>query len=144
MLKTGRGDKVFISDSVKLVFPCPVTASRWLSLASPNRDSEEDMFSSDLSEERLMGIFGALPTGLPLCILYSGDDEYVPKTVDKEGLLKKWIGIVKKGKGVIDEEFSGVIEGASHNLAGNKEEVVQDLVRRVLGFLNGLSTHSNL
>lgn len=140
MIDAGDGDQIL---PVK-VFPCPVSAKRWLSLASPNHDGDDDYFSSDLADERLIRSFGALPTKSPLCILYSGADEYVPPRIDKEALVKRWIEIVKKGEGVVDEENSGVIEGASHNLEKDPEDVVQGLVKRVLGFLNGLSPQSNL
>jgi hypothetical protein len=97
-----------------------------------------------LTDEQLLKSFGALPAGVPLCILFSGSDEYVLKTIDKEALLQRWIGIAKQGKGLVDEVNSGVMEGATHNLAGDKGEVVEGLVKRVLGFVNGLSAHSNL
>lgn len=140
MVDAGNGDQIL---PVK-AFPCPVTAKRWLSLASPNHDGDDDYFSSDLTDEKLMRNFGALPAKSPLCILYSGADEYVPPSIDKEALVKRWIGIIKRGEGIVDEANSGVMEGASHNLEKDSEDVVQRLVKRVLGFLNGLSTQSNL
>ena len=68
----------------------------------------------------------------------------MPKSLDKEALAKRWIGIVRKGGGKVDEEHSGVVVGASHNLGGNSDGVVQSLVKRVVGFLNGLSQQSVL
>jgi len=123
---------------------CPVSASRWLSLASPNHDGDDDYFSSDLTDEQLMKTFGSLPVTSPLCILFSDADEYMNKDIDKMALTKRWIEITKRGAGKVDEENSVPLEAASHNLAGNSDEVVQGLVRRVLGFLSGLSTNSNL
>jgi hypothetical protein len=140
MIDAGEGDQILNGKA----FPCPVTATRWLSLASPKHDGDDDYFSSDLSDEQLMKSFGALPAKSPLCILFSGADEYVPPSIDKEALIKRWIGIVKRGEGVVDEVNSGIIEGASHNLEKSPEDVVQGLVKRVLGFLDGLPPHANL
>lgn len=144
MVDAGDGEEVLPSKAQKSFFPAPVCARRWLSLTSPNHDGDDDYFSSDLTDEQLMKTFGRLPARAPLCILFSGSDEYMPKTLDMAALVQKWIGVVKKGNGNADEENSGVVLGASHNLAGNPEEVVSDLVQRVLGFLNGLSAQANL
>jgi hypothetical protein len=144
MIAAGDGDEVLPSKFTKSIGPAPVSARRWLSLASPDHDGDDDYFSSDLTDEQLLKSFGALPKGAPLCVLFSGSDEYIPSSIDKEALIQRWIGIVKQGKGTVDEVNSGIMEGATHNLAGNKEEIVQGLVKRVLGFVNGLSAHSNL
>ena len=144
MLASGNAEEMMPSRLVKKALPCPVTARRWLSLASPNHDGDDDYFSSDLTDEQLLKTFGKLPKRSPLCILISGEDEYMPKTIDKNELLERWVGIVKRGDGRVDEENSGVMEGASHNLAGNSDDVVGGLVKRVLGFLSGLEAKSNL
>ncbi|EHL00896.1 putative UPF0613 protein PB24D3.06c [Glarea lozoyensis 74030] len=122
-------------DTIKsVIFPCPVSAKRFLSLASPNHDGDDDYFSSDLTDDQLMKTFGSLPNSTPICILLSGSDEYVQPDVDPAKLLARWIEIAKSGKGKVDENNSGVIEGATHNLAGNSESVVNDLMKRVLGY----------
>lgn len=113
----------------------PMSAKRWLSLASPNHDGDDDYFSSDLSDAQLAKSFGSLPKGSPICVLMSGSDEYVPPTIEKKVLFERWIEAAKKGEGKVVEEFSGIVEGASHNLSGNEEKVVGDLVKRVIGFL---------
>lgn len=144
MVASGDGKEILPSREMKGFSLVPVSANRWLSLASPNHDGDDDYFSSDLTDEQLMKSFGALPARSPLCILISGSDEYMPKTIDKADLVKRWIGFVKKGKGKADEENSGVLEGASHNLSGNPKDVVSGLTSRVLGFLDGLPSQSNL
>lgn len=144
MVDAGDGAEILPSKETDSFFDCPVSASRWLALASPNHDGDDDYFSSDLTDEQLMRTFGSLPATSPLCILFSDADEYVNKDIDKLALTKRWIEIAKRGAGKVDEENSVPLEGASHNLAGNSDEVVQGLVRRVLGFLNGLSINSNL
>ena len=40
----------------------------------------------------------------------------------------------------MDEEHSGVIDGATHDLGNNPESVINELVKRVLGFLDSLPT----
>ncbi|KAH9204310.1 putative UPF0613 protein PB24D3.06c [Leptodontidium sp. 2 PMI_412] len=143
MIQDGDGDEILPSKTMKSFFgPAPVSAKRWLSLASPNHDGDDDFFSSDLSDERLMKTFGALPKGTPLCVLHSGGDEYVDPKLDKEKLIQRWIEISKKGEGKVDEVHSGVLEGAKHNLKGASEEVLGGLVKRVLGFLESLDEKS--
>lgn len=144
MVDAGEGKDILPSKATGRTFPSPVTAYRWLSLLSPNHDGDDDYFSSDLTDEQLMKSFGSLPVGVPLCILQSGSDEYIPREIDKAGLIKRWTEISKKGKGAVDEGNSGVIEGATHNLAIDNEEVVSRLVAKVLGFVESLSPQPNL
>ena len=133
MTEDGGADEILPSVELNGFFPCPVSAKRWLSLASPYHDGDDDYFSSDLTDERLIKSFGALPKGSPVCVLFSGADEYVPKTVDKEAQISRWASIAQRGEGRVDETNSGVIERATHNLGGDPDEVVGDLVKRVLG-----------
>lgn len=139
MLDSGDGEEILSTKTrPNFLAPAPVTARRWLSLTSPGHDGDDDYFSSDLGDEQLLKSFGALPEYSPLCMLMSGSDQFVPKGIDKEALLRRWIEIVKCGKGKVHEEHSGVIEGATHDLADNSEEVIGELVTRVLGFLENL------
>ncbi|KAL3469837.1 hypothetical protein BJX99DRAFT_240608 [Aspergillus californicus] len=119
----------------------PVNARRFWSLASPEspeKPAEDDLFSTDLKDERLHETFGRVAErGLlngTLVALYSGCDEYAPVGVDKEALMAKWkaatdAGGLKKW----DDKASGVIPGASHNV---KDEGQAWLVERVLSYLN--------
>lgn len=120
----------------------PLSARRFLSLASPDSPaspSEDDLFSSDLSDERLQDTFGAIGSrGVlqsKLCVLYSGSDEYCPSWVDKETLLGKWKQATEAGGAKWDGETSGVIPGASHNVSGKGQK---DLIDRVLWYLKSL------
>lgn len=132
----GRGDDVLPLSVTTKVFGSPCTASRWLSLASPDMNGDDDYFSSDLPMEKLEATFGKLPKESPLLILFGGADGAVPKFVDRKALVAKWYGVVKSGGGAVDEENGGVVPGASHNLSGDQEYVVQDLVGRVKRYLD--------
>lgn len=139
MVESGDGEEI-LSTKIRDGFfaPTPVSARRWLSLASPGHDGEDDYFSSDLNDDKLLQSFGALPPRIPLCMLFSGSDEYVSKRVDQKALLKKWTAIAQRGQGTVDEEHSGVINGATHDLHKDTEDIIDELVRRVLGFLGAL------
>jgi hypothetical protein len=137
MVAEGHGEDILPARYVASVVFCPVTAYRFLSQASPDHNGDDDYFSTDLTDEQLTRSFGALPQGAPICVLFSGKDEYMSESIDKVALLARWVGIVEKGEGKVDEESSGVIEGASHNLAGNPEEVISALVKRIIGFVDG-------
>jgi pimeloyl-ACP methyl ester carboxylesterase len=133
---SGRGDDVLPVSVVGQDFMrTATTAYRFLSLLSPDMDGDDDYFSSDLPEEKLRTTFGALKKETPLLVLFSGDDEYMPKFIDKTALVAKWARIVKEGGGVIDEDNGGVVEKAHHNLNEDGDEVVQNLVWRVHGFV---------
>ena len=136
----GRGDDILPLNATKSVFDrSPVSAQRWLSLASPGPEhaGQDDYFSSDLDDKRLQHSFGRLgKSGARLCFLFSGSDQYVPETVDKEKLIGRWHEHIRRGGGVIDEG-SGIVPGASHTLkeAGNG---LDDLVGRVVAFVERL------
>lgn len=142
LVEGGRaGDALPLVHTAGLFKEAPVAAGRWLSLASPGKDGADDFFSSDLGEESLARTFGAVPEGVRVCVLFSGKDEYVPEAVDKEALVKRWRGVMEeRGKGgQWDGEFGGVVPGASHNLGKSAEGVVDDLCRRVVGFLGNVA-----
>jgi pimeloyl-ACP methyl ester carboxylesterase len=109
----------------------PVTARRWVSLAC--KGGEDDYFSSDLGDEQLQNTFGKVDK--PLLILYGEDDEYVPEYVDRVALVNRWIGFVK---GEVDEQSKTLLGGASHNLNGDEESVVDELIKRVGRFLSSI------
>jgi alpha-beta hydrolase superfamily lysophospholipase len=118
----------------------PISAYRWQSLLK--KAGDDDYFSSDLSENELKKTFGAFPSHTSLLILFSGADEHVPKSVDVEALMERWGQVVQSTGGLLSSA-SGILSHAHHNLEQDSEEVVQDLVRRVVAFtkeLDGLIT----
>ena len=108
----GRGDDVLPFKLTAASFQAaPISARRWISLASPGPDheGEDDYFSSDFDDERLSKTFGHLgKTGMRISFFYSGSDQYVPSAVDKSKLVEKWHKHVRRGGGIIDEG-SGVV-----------------------------------
>ncbi len=126
----------------------PISCRRFLSLASPGSPQapgEDDLFSSDLSDEQLSKTFGMIKSrGLlksKLVVLYSGADQSVPDSVDKKGLLGRWKDAADHGgkDQIWDDEYSGVIPGASHALSNDDQaDPRKDLVRRVLGYIHQL------
>ncbi|KAI9864304.1 MAG: hypothetical protein M1813_003224 [Trichoglossum hirsutum] len=147
----GQGLEILPSALTGNVFGgAPCSALRWYSLASTSHaeggDSRggggycEDFFSSDVSDAWLRKTFGSISRETPICIFLSGEDEFMPEFVDKKALKRRWVEAVKDGGGVVDEGHSGILEGATHTLAENSEEVVEEFVGRVAGFLKGLES----
>jgi len=134
---SGRSDDIIpaFREGIKVYGHTPITAYRWNSFLSADGPGvgDDDYFSSDLSDERLKETFGKF--GVPLMVLFSGDDEHCPKSVHKETLVEKWVRVVKESGGIVDDENGGIVRRATHNLEGNRDEVVRDLCRRVCGFL---------
>lgn len=136
LVAADRGEEMMPADATQGVFGPACSARRWLSLASPDHDGEDDYFSSDLTDEQLARTFGSVPPASPLCVLYSGSDQFVPAFVDKKALVARWIAAAKAGSGSVDEEFSAVVPGATHAYDEAPPESLQELVTRVVGFLD--------
>ena len=132
-MEEGRGEDVLPSQYTKELFQsAPVSARRWLSLASYG--GEDDYFSSDFREERLGEVFGGLGrVEARVAFLFGGEDQYVAAEVDREGMVKMWEGHVRDNGGTVDE-MSRILKGASHNLKEGGA-VVEEMVDRVTGFL---------
>jgi pimeloyl-ACP methyl ester carboxylesterase len=125
-----------------------VSQKRFLSLtstSSPERPELDDLFSSDLSDQTLSKTFGAVGTAGCLkagqsskpsvLVLQSGNDEYMPKTVNKEALIDRWKEALEKGDAVLASD-SGVVLGASHNI--KEPDSQADLAHRVQKYLEHL------
>ncbi|KAL4896954.1 dolichol-phosphate mannosyltransferase [Aspergillus ambiguus] len=120
----------------------PINAYRFLSLASPDspgHPADDDLFSTDLSDQRLHETFGVVAErGMlrsSLMALYSGNDEYAVPGVDKEAVLARWKQAANAGGAGTWNDNSAVIPGASHNV---KDVGQEELVERVLNYLKGV------
>ena len=123
-------------------------ARRFLSLASPGSPQdpgEDDLFSSDLSEQQLRKTFGLVRERrllrYKLMVLMSGADASVPNWVYKRELLSRWkVAADHNGEASIwDTERSGIIPGASHALSNDDQAGPRKfLVERVLGYLDAV------
>ncbi|KAJ5683851.1 uncharacterized protein N7477_000196 [Penicillium maclennaniae] len=129
--------------TAKLGLPgnAPLSARRFLSLASPHspeKPSQDDLFSSDLSDQRLQETFGQISTrGIlqsSLLVLYSGCDEYCPAWVDKEQLVQRWQKATEAGGAKWDVN-GAIIPGAVHNV---QDEGQKELIDRVMRYLMSL------
>lgn len=114
----------------------PINAYRFWSLASPEspgNPAEDDLFSSDLTDQRLGETFGVVAErGLlrgKLMALYSGNDEYGAPGLDMEGMLRRW----KEATAGKWDEGSGIIPGATHNVQDEGQEWLAERVTAYLG-----------
>lgn len=83
MVADGRGEEVMPRQASLLIGPPhPITAYRFHSLTG--RMTDDDMFSSDLTDEELRKRLGHI--NVPTLIAVSVDDEYVPKSTDLKDL----------------------------------------------------------
>lgn len=149
-------DKLFdtmlpLSMTSQIGYPAntPISCRRFLSLnspESPHSPQEDDLFSSDLSDEQLGKTFGmirrqGLLNASKLLVLFSGADQAVPDWVDIEKLLLRWRNATdNNGEAQIwDQARSGVIAGASHALSNDDQAGPRkDLVERIVGYLDAL------
>ncbi|KAK9324014.1 hypothetical protein V1517DRAFT_319025 [Lipomyces orientalis] len=131
-INIGRGDEFLPKNYSDLFFSTPITAGRWVSLAKKLGD--DDFFSSDIEDDVLKTTFGIVD--VPLLVLYSGSDEFVPETVDKARLLGRWKSITSEDSW---SPHSGIVEGGKHNLGeGSDSGAVDDAISRVSAFLTRL------
>ncbi|KAK9451427.1 uncharacterized protein V1518DRAFT_408532 [Limtongia smithiae] len=129
---TGKGDEVLPQKFAKKFLDTPISASRWVSLATKLGD--DDFFSSDIEQEHLKSTFGVID--VPVLVLYSGSDEYVPLSVDKTALVSRWKAATKPG---IWSDVSQVVKGATHNLGkGSEETSMEDALDAILAFVSSL------
>ncbi|KAJ5963769.1 uncharacterized protein N7479_003645 [Penicillium vulpinum] len=130
-----------------MIYPAntPISCRRFLSLVSPESPQtpqEDDLFSSDLSDEHFRTTFGMIQErGLlnhKLMVLISGKDQSIPDWVDMNKILARWQKATDHdGKYQIwDEKYTGIIPNASHALSNDDQaEPRKFLVERVLGYL---------
>lgn len=139
MVDAGEGEVVMAKRGNRVLdmFGAACSAYRVWSLLA--RGGDDDFFSTDLEDEKLRATFGKIPKRTRVMFLWGSEDPYVPREVDKAGTLARWARFVREGGAVVDEVNGGVVVGASHNLNDDGEEVVGDLVGRVVRFVEGSS-----
>ncbi|WOK95549.1 UPF0613 protein PB24D3.06c [Canna indica] len=101
----------------------PITAHRYHSLCAYMGD--DDMFSSDLSDDQLRLRLGHM-SSTPCQIIFSMADEYVPDYVDKKALVERLCRAIGGAEKV-------EIEWGNHSLSNRVQEAVQaimDFVKR--------------
>ncbi|CCH59229.1 hypothetical protein TBLA_0B03910 [Henningerozyma blattae CBS 6284] len=130
MVQNGQKNDLLPSEYSKLMINTPLTAYRWCSLVLKGGD--DDYFSSDLPIETLKNSFGKV--NKPFLIAYSEEDEFVPESVNKLNLLKKW-------ESISDSKYwsknSGLVRGASHFV--EKPDSQAHLFEMVIGFITEFS-----
>lgn len=115
MIREGRGSELMPTEAD----PCaPITAHRYHSLCAYNGD--DDMFSSDLSDDQLKTKLGHMST-LPCQVIFSMADEYVPEYVDKKPLVER---LCRAMGGAEKAE----IEHGNHSLSNRVDEAVRAIV----------------
>ncbi|KAK3682630.1 hypothetical protein B0T22DRAFT_471631 [Podospora appendiculata] len=131
MVLEGRGEEIVPRGMVEDVLgDTPVSAYRLWSLAAVGGD--DDYFSSDLPDDRVTAIWGRLRQ--PVLIVPSANDEFVPKEVDVDALVRKWMSYCRPP--AVVSELSGLIPGANHRVDDATSQGW--LAERVVRFLAGL------
>lgn len=99
----------------------PITAYRYYSLCAYMGD--DDMFSSDLSDDQLRMRLGHM-SNVRCQIIFSMGDEYIPEYVDKRSLVQRLSNAMGGAEKV-------EIEWGNHSLSNRVEEAVQAIVNFV-------------
>ncbi|XP_021757077.1 UPF0613 protein PB24D3.06c-like [Chenopodium quinoa] len=115
MISEGKGSDLMPREANS---DAPITAYRYHSLCAYMGD--DDMFSSDLSEDQLKMRLGHM-CNIPCQVIYSMGDEYVPDYVDKKALVERLcraLGGAEKAE----------IDLGNHSLSNRVEEAVQAII----------------
>ncbi|KAK9182486.1 hypothetical protein WN944_025631 [Citrus x changshan-huyou] len=115
MIREGRGSELMPREAD----PCsPITAQRYHSLCAYMGD--DDMFSSDLSDDQLKQRLGHM-ANTPCQVIFSMADEYVPEYVDKKALVERLCRAMGGAEKV-------EIEHGIHSLSNRVKEAVQAII----------------
>ncbi|XP_010255881.1 PREDICTED: UPF0613 protein PB24D3.06c-like isoform X2 [Nelumbo nucifera] len=120
MINEGRGMDLMPREANP---DAPITAYRYYSLCAYLGD--DDMFSSDLSDDQLKMRLGHM-SNTPCQVIFSMTDEYVPEYVDKEALVERLCNAMGGAEKV-------QVEWGNHSLSNRVAETVQaivDFIRR--------------
>ncbi|KAL7626396.1 hypothetical protein AAE478_003168 [Parahypoxylon ruwenzoriense] len=148
LISSGRGHERMPREHLPASFyNTPISASRWYALganeyvtrhltsgayvSNPHDSGEDNYFAPDLPDDVAGSYWGRVDK--PILILYSGNDEFVPSSVDKDALVKHWRTLCRPG---IASELSGTIPGAGHRV--EEPEAEEWLVNTVVKFLQSI------
>ncbi|XP_042516234.1 UPF0613 protein PB24D3.06c-like [Macadamia integrifolia] len=120
MIRDGRGMDLMPREANP---DAPITAYRYHSLCAYMGD--DDMFSSDLSDDQLKMRLGHMAS-TPCQVIFSMADEYVPEYVDKKALVEKLCRAMGGAEKV-------EIEWGNHSLSNRVAETVEAIVDFVKG-----------
>ena len=132
-ISKGRSKDLLPQKYREMAFNVPISAYRFVSLYGTRGD--DDFFSTYLTQEDHKITFGKVNT--PLLVLYCENDEFAPKTVDKQALIDTW-------KASTDSKYwsslSRVVKGATHNV-GDKSEpgAEKEVVSTIIEFIKTLT-----
>ncbi|XP_027332058.1 UPF0613 protein PB24D3.06c isoform X2 [Abrus precatorius] len=115
MISEGRGLELMPREADP---SAPITAYRYHSLCSYNGD--DDMFSSDLSDDQLRMRLGHM-SNTHCQVIFSMADEYVPDYVDKKALVERLCRAMGGAEKV-------EIEYGNHSLSNRVEEAVNAII----------------
>ncbi|PIA24810.1 hypothetical protein AQUCO_23700001v1 [Aquilegia coerulea] len=115
MISEGRGTDLMPREADP---GAPITAYRYHSLCAYMGD--DDMFSSDLSDDQLRMRLGHMST-TPCQVIFSMADEFVPEYVDKKALVERLCRALGGAEKV-------EIEWGNHSLSNRVKEVVQAMI----------------
>ncbi|KAK9139636.1 hypothetical protein Scep_009317 [Stephania cephalantha] len=115
MISEGRGMDLMPREANP---DAPITAYRYHSLCAYMGD--DDMFSSDLSDDQLRMRLGHM-SNIPCQVIFSMADEYVPGYVDKKALVERLCNAMGGAEKV-------EIEWGNHSLSNRVAEAVQAIL----------------
>ena len=132
MISEGRGEEMMPRAACELFGPPHViSAYRFDSLS--RRLGDDDMFSSDLSQDELMQRLGHVHT--PALLVASADDEYVPKRVDASKLCHRMADAMAAGVAQTAECL--VLAQGGHGVRGPEPQT--RFIHAVAGFVDRLA-----
>ena len=136
MISEGRGEEILPRAACQIFGPPDViTAYRFDSLT--RRLADDDMFSSDFSEDELKQKLGHVH--VPALLVASADDEYVPRTVDASALCLRMAEAMAAG--VAEAAECLVLEQGGHGVRGTQAEAY--FVEGVVKFISKLNADAD-
>lgn len=125
MVDDGKGDEIAFRFTE--FGGTPITAKRWLSLADRAAQGEDDMFSSDFTDEELRDQLKCLENISTLVLMSGADECQVPVGVDPATVGRRLVEAIGEGA----PASLAVIEGGVHDLKDHAEEASDVILRFV-------------